>query len=87
MRSRIASLVWSALNFCHSASLEWATMQVSTYTVPWRPGAGTKRSWVAVIMVCRYSVSFLKTSMNSTMPRLPTLNAPFSSRTRGSPSE
>src|SRR5436190_778356 len=26
-------------------------------------------SCVAVIMACRYSVSFLKTSMNSTMPR------------------
>ena len=31
MRSRIASLVWSALNFCHSASLEWATMQVDVH--------------------------------------------------------
>ena len=40
-----------------------------------------------MIIACRYSVSFLKTSMNSTMPRLPTLKAPLSSSTRGSPSE
>ena len=83
----IASLVWSALNFCHSASFEWAMMAQSTYTVPWRPGAGTNFSCVAVIMVCRYSGSFLNTSMNSTMPRLPTLKAPERSSTRGSDSE
>ena len=40
-----------------------------------------------MIIACRYSVSFLKTSINSTRPRLPTLSAPFSSSTRGSPSE
>jgi hypothetical protein len=37
-------------------------------------------SCVAVIIACRYSVSFLKTSMNSHMPRLPTFSAPFRSR-------
>src|SRR5579862_7957406 len=50
-------------------------------------GAGITFSCVAVIIACRYSISFLNTSMNSTMPRLPTLSAPLRSRTRGSPSE
>ena len=45
--------------------------------MPWRPGAGITFSCVAVIIACRYSVSFLKTSMNSHTPRLPTLSASF----------
>ena len=50
------------------------------------PGEGIDFSWVAVIMMWRYSISFLKTSMNSTMPRFPALNAPFRLRTLGSSS-
>src|SRR5690242_4033145 len=51
------------------------------------PRSGHHLSWVAVIIQCRYSISFLKTSINSTTPRLPILRAPFNSKTRGSPSE
>ena len=51
------------------------------------PGAGTLFSCVAVIIVCRNSISFLKTSINSTIPLLPMLNAPVKFKTRGSSSE
>ena len=41
------------------------------------PGAGTTFPWVAVIMQWRYSIPFLKTSINLTKPRLPTFSAPL----------
>ena len=37
-------------------------------------------------MVCKYSTSFLNTSINSTNPLLPTLNAPFNENILGSSS-
>ena len=38
------------------------------------------------MIVCKNSISFLKISTNSTIPLLPTLNAPFNDSTRGSSS-